>query len=78
MQRLLVSVRGPIEAVEAVKGGAHAADLHKLKKEATSQLKSLMNYKYTYPIESPYGCESTSTFDKNLKGLLEVPPEDKD
>jgi len=26
MQRLLVSVRGPIEALEAVKGGAHIAD----------------------------------------------------
>jgi len=27
MQRLLVSVRGPIEAVEAAKGGAHIADV---------------------------------------------------
>ncbi len=27
MQRLLVSVRGPIEALEAVKGGAHIADV---------------------------------------------------
>lgn len=30
----LVSVRGPIEAVEAAKGGANTADLQKLKKEA--------------------------------------------
>ena len=34
MQRLLVSVRGRIEAVEAAKGGANIADLHKLRKEA--------------------------------------------
>ncbi|MCZ6701764.1 MAG: hypothetical protein O6940_01855 [Ignavibacteria bacterium] len=34
MQRLLVSVRCPIETVEATKGGANIADLHKLKKEA--------------------------------------------
>lgn len=27
MQRLLVSVRGPIEALEAIKGGAHIADV---------------------------------------------------
>ena len=32
MQRLLVNVRGPIEVVEAVKGGANIADLHKLNK----------------------------------------------
>ena len=30
MQRLLVSVRGPIEALEAVKGGAHIADVEYL------------------------------------------------
>jgi len=34
MQRLLLSVRGTIEAIETAKGGVHIADLHKLKKEA--------------------------------------------
>lgn len=47
-----------------------------LKDEAMSQLKSLMNYKYSYPIESPLKYEQTSTFDNNLKGLLNVPPEE--
>jgi len=51
--------------------------LGKLKLEATSQLKSLMNYKYSYPIESPFQTkhEQISTFDKDLKGILNVPPE---
>ena len=39
MQRLLVSVRGPIEAIETAKGGANIADLHKL-------IKSLVNWQY--------------------------------
>lgn len=51
-----------------------------LKKEAMSQLKSLSNYKYMYPIESPHTItyEQTDTFDSNLKGLLSVPPPKKD
>ena len=48
----------------------------KLKQEAISQLKSLSNYKYTYPIDSPKLLEyqQTSTFDQQLKGLLSTPP----
>lgn len=35
--------------------------LELLKNEATTQLKSLMNYKYTYPLESPLKYEQNST-----------------
>jgi len=33
VQRLLVSIREPIEAIETAKGGANIADLHKLKRK---------------------------------------------
>jgi hypothetical protein len=56
-------------------GNSPQERFEKLKAEATSQLKSLMNYKYTYPIESPRKYEQNSTFDNHLKGLLSVPPE---
>jgi len=54
--------------------------LEKLKNEAVIQLKSLDKHTYSYPIESPYAIEyqQTSTFDANLKGLLNVPPPKKD
>jgi hypothetical protein len=54
--------------------------LEKLKFHATEQLKSLSTYKYSFPIDSPklLQYQQTSTFDKNLKGLLSVPPPKKD
>lgn len=64
-----------------IKEGLSAKDrFEKLKLEATSQLKSLSNYKYTYPIESPHslGYQQTSTFDSSLRGLLNTPPPNKD
>ncbi|MFA6923895.1 MAG: KilA-N domain-containing protein [Bacteroidales bacterium] len=41
--------------------------LEKLKAEATSQLKSLMNCKYTYPLESPRKYEQNKIFGKKIK-----------
>lgn len=54
--------------------------LERLKKESLSQLKTLQNYNYTYPIDSPHVNQTghTGTFDQNLKGLLSVPPPKKD
>jgi hypothetical protein len=54
--------------------------LEKLKEAASTQLKSLSQTRYDYPIESPIKLkyEQNSTFDKDLKGLLNVPPERKD
>ncbi len=46
-----------------------------LKSEAVSQLRSLQNYHYTYPIESPHR-EQTSTFDENLKKALNYNPKE--
>jgi len=44
-------------------------ELDKLKEQAVSQLKSLSQNKYTYPIESPnlQQHEQTSTFNQKLK-----------
>lgn len=64
-----------------IKQGLSPGDrLKRLKEEATSQLRALSNYKYSYPIESPNTIylEQTSTFDQQLKGLLSVPPPNKD
>lgn len=54
--------------------------LEKLKSAATIQLKSLSTYKYTFPIDSPKLLEfqQNSTFDIQLKGLLNTPPPKKD
>ncbi len=61
-----------------IKEGLKPIDrLEKLKKVATEQLKSLMNYKYTYPIESPFKYQQDSTFDINLLGVLKVPKPEK-
>lgn len=63
--------------------------LEKLKEIATAQLRSLSQYKYSYPIESPnalkYEQDATfnidkkkpSDFDKQLTGILGVPNEPK-
>ena len=52
--------------------------LEMLKEDATTQLKSLMNHTYTYPIDSPYiGGETNTTYDKNIHGLLNSASEKK-
>lgn len=61
-----------------IKEGHSAKDrFPKLKELAVSQLKSLSQYKYSYSIESPYKMkyEQDSTFNQELKGLINVPPE---
>ena len=50
----------------------------KLKAEATSQLISLTNYKFTFPIESPLKHEQNTTFDNELKSHLDESPEDEE
>lgn len=79
-----LTVLANIEAYNAilVKQGIPPKErLEMLKKEASDQLKSLANYKYTYPIDSPklLAFEQTSTnFDSNLRVLLNTPPPKKD
>lgn len=77
-----LTVLAGIESYNAIllKEGLTAKErLEKLKEAATTQLKSLSSYKYTYPIESPQlvKFEQTSTFDQQLKGLLNTPPPKK-
>ncbi len=75
---LQLTVLANLENINAhyIKSGTSPKErLKLLKEEATSQLKSLMNHTYTYPLDSPYNPDNTtSTFDKNLQGLLSVPP----
>jgi hypothetical protein len=61
-------------------GFSSKARLEKLKVAATSQLKSLNMVHYTYPIDSPIKIqyEQDTTFDREMKGLLNVPPENRD
>lgn len=78
-----LTVLANIETYNAIllKQGLSAKDrLEKLKEEAVSQLKSLANYKFEYPIDSPKLIEyqQNATFDQKLKGLLKVPPPKKD
>lgn len=78
-----LTVLAGIESYNAIllKEGLTAKErFEKLKEAATMQLKSLSSYKYTYPIESPQlvKFEQTSTFDQQLKGLLNTPPPKKD
>jgi hypothetical protein len=64
-------------------GLAPAVRLEKLKDSAVMQLRSLSQYDYSYPLESPHKLKieqqkkNLSPFDKDLKGLLNVPPEKK-
>jgi hypothetical protein len=57
--------------------------LAKLKEAAITQLRSLSQYKQAYPLDSPHKIKaelekkSLTPFDKDLKGLLSVPPEPK-
>jgi hypothetical protein len=74
-----LTVLANIEAYHStlIKQGLSPADRFKtLKEEAVSQLKALSKYKYNYPIESPNSImlEQPSTFDTQLKGLLNTPP----
>ncbi|MBL7824157.1 MAG: KilA-N domain-containing protein [Saprospiraceae bacterium] len=78
-----LTVLANIENYNAIlikEGVAPKQRLEKLKTQAIDQLKSLANYKYTYPIDSPRLIEyqQNSTFDDSLKGLLNTPPPQKD
>lgn len=78
-----LTVLANIEAYHStlMKQGLSPADrLKKLKEEATYQLKALSKYKYSFPIESPNTIylEQTTTFDQQLRGLLNVPPPSKE
>jgi len=78
-----LTVLANIENYNAIllKEGLSSKDrLAKLKQIATTQLKTLSSYHYTYPTESPHSIkyEQTTTFDSSLKGLLNTPPPKKD
>lgn len=77
-----LTVLANLESYNAImiKEGISAKDrLLKLKEIAVTQLQSLSQYKYSYPIDSPNKIkqEQNLGFNRALKGLLSIPPENK-
>lgn len=76
-----LNVLANLESINSLlirEGNSDKDRFNKLKEIAIHQLKSLSQHRYNFPLESPYKINYTSTLDRNLKGLLNVPPPKKD